>query len=432
MIAQVSTERVDTMEWAVIRALGDDGLSQREIARRLMVNRRTVARKLLAEAPPPRYPRRRVGSQLDPMTPTIERALTEQPNIRAPHLTELLRARHDYSGSVDLVRRRLAEMRAERGIVLDIAAPRAGGELHLDWTEMPSGLMIGGVRRRIHALVASLPYSGAQTAHFSFDTTLESFLEGNVRVLDWLEGVPRNCFYDQLPSNVARRDSRGALRWNTRFRELRRHYGFRSGEYALGSAREMNGGGNGGATESGTTGATKDAKGRTMGEAESGEVMESGTAKGAENGGREAAPRAEVNSLEGAVKRLKSDFWPNKRFGGLAQLDALYATWRDGPAQGRMDEAAGLIVARRLVEERNALRALPRSPYDFSLRRSAMVSREGYVRHAACYYGVPDQAGRRVELHASRDEVWVVLDGRRVVAYPRSYTPGKWLPRPPA
>ena len=54
------------------------------------------------------------------------------------------------------------------------------------------------MERRVYALVASLPFSGAQTAHFSFDMTLESFLEGHVRVFEWLGGVPRECVYDNL------------------------------------------------------------------------------------------------------------------------------------------------------------------------------------------------------------------------------------------
>ena len=43
---------VSALEWAEIRALAKDGVSQREIARRLGINRRTVGRALLADAPP--------------------------------------------------------------------------------------------------------------------------------------------------------------------------------------------------------------------------------------------------------------------------------------------------------------------------------------------------------------------------------------------
>jgi transposase len=93
---------------------------------------------------------------------------------------------------------------------------RLGQVLQLDWGEMPTRPRIAGRERRIHALVATLPYSGAQTAHFSFDLMAESFLEGHVRIFDWLGGVVRECVYDNLRPAVARRD-RDRIGWNPRF-----------------------------------------------------------------------------------------------------------------------------------------------------------------------------------------------------------------------
>jgi Homeodomain-like domain len=61
-------------------ALAADGVPQREIARRLGMNRRTVAR-LAACAEPPRYRRAPVGSQLDPLAPALRRLLSEWPQI---------------------------------------------------------------------------------------------------------------------------------------------------------------------------------------------------------------------------------------------------------------------------------------------------------------------------------------------------------------
>ena len=49
------------LEWAQVRALAADGVSQREIARRLGMNRRTVAR-LAGASEPPRYRRAPSGS----------------------------------------------------------------------------------------------------------------------------------------------------------------------------------------------------------------------------------------------------------------------------------------------------------------------------------------------------------------------------------
>ena len=87
-----------TLEWARVRALVADGVSQREIAQRLGINRRTVA-SLAASDEPPRYRRMPTGSQLDPLEPVLRRLLEEWPQIKAPRLTEILRAEYGYTGS---------------------------------------------------------------------------------------------------------------------------------------------------------------------------------------------------------------------------------------------------------------------------------------------------------------------------------------------
>jgi len=66
------------LEWAQVRALVVDGVSKREIARRLGINRRTVAR-LARSVEPPRYRRAPAGSQLDLFEPVLRRLLEEWP-----------------------------------------------------------------------------------------------------------------------------------------------------------------------------------------------------------------------------------------------------------------------------------------------------------------------------------------------------------------
>ncbi len=366
---------VSALEWAEIRALDRDGVSQRQIAERLGIHRRTVARALASDSPP-KYVRAPTGSQLDPLMPVIERVLREWPEIRAPRLTELLRSEHGYEGSVDLVRRKLSSLRPREERPAQRTGYRPGQVVQFDWGEMPTRPRIGGVERRVYALIASLPFSGAQTAHFSFDMTSESFLEGHVRVFDWLGGVPRECVYDNLRSAVAKRDSRQVIRWNQRFLHLRGHYAFHS------------------------TACTP------------------------------ATPR-EKGSVEGAVRYLKTGFWPARRFETLGELDHVYADWRDKVAHRRRHATGQFVVADRLAEERQALRALPPAPFDFSLNRTVRVPTDGYLRYGGCFYRAPvELIHQRVELHASRDRVWVCWRGHEVAAYPRSYKPGLWLPEP--
>jgi len=362
------------LEWAQVRALVSDGVSEREIARRLGMNRRTVAR-LARSVEPPRYRRALAGSKLDPFEPVLRRLLAEWPQIKAPRATELLRDEYGYDGSVDLVKRRLRELRPRAVRPAQRTGYRPGQVLQLDWAEMPTRPTLAGRERRVYALVASLPYSGAQTAFFSFEMTIEAFLEGHVRAFEWLGGVPRECVYDNLRAAVARRDGDQVV-WNPRFLHLRGHYGFHA------------------------TACTPE------------------------------TPR-EKGAVEAGVRYLKTGFWPARRFADLGELDEQYADWRDRVANVRTHASGRFPVAERLGEERAALRALPPARFDWSGARSTRVPLDGYLRHGRCFYRAPGRlVHERVELRFDRDQVWVRHRGVEVARYPRSYEHGVWLPPP--
>ena len=362
------------LEWAQVQALAADGISQREIACRLGINRRTVAR-LLASGEPPRYRRAPVGSQLDPLEPVLRRLLEEWPQIKAPRLTEILRCDYGYTGSVRLVQAHLQRLRPSTVRPAQRTGYRPGQVLQLDWAEMPNRPRIAGRERRVYALVASLPYSGAQTAFFSLDMTIESFLEGHARAFEWLGGVPRECVYDNLRSVVARREAEQIV-WNRRFLHLRGHYGFHA------------------------TACTP------------------------------ATPR-EKGSVEAAVRHLKSGFWPARRFTELRELDDQYADWRDRICNRRTHSTGRFPVGERLAEEQDGLRPLAPARFDWSGHRSTRVPIDGYLRHGGCFYRAPERfVHERVELCFDRDQVWIVHRGSEVARYPRSYQPGAWVPPP--
>jgi transposase len=362
------------LEWAQVRALAADGVSQREIAARLGINRRTVKRLVEADQPP-RYERAAAGSMLDPLEPVIRGLMQEWPDIKAPRVTEMLRDEYGYSGSVDLVRKRMAALRPRAERPAQRTGYRPGQVMQVDWAEMPTRPRIAGRERRVYALICTLPYSGASTAHFSFDMTIESFLEGHVRALGWLGGVPRECVYDNLRSAVARREG-DQITWNARFVQLRGHYAFHA------------------------TACTP------------------------------ATPR-EKGSVEGAVRYLKSGFWPARRFASLTELDEVFADWRDRVALPRRHATGRHIVAERLAHEREALRPLPPIVFDAAGRRATRVSLDGYLKHAASFYRAPEAlVHQRVELRWDRDTVWIEHRGQTVARYPRSYVQGTWQPAP--
>src|SRR4051794_29457509 len=124
-----------------------DGLSQREITRRLGINRRTVAKLMEAEEQP-RYERPLSGSMLDPLEGVLRVLLQDWPDIKAPRVTEILRDDHGYTGSVDLVRRRLAALRPRAERPAQRTGYRPGQGLQVDWGEMPTRPKIAGRERR--------------------------------------------------------------------------------------------------------------------------------------------------------------------------------------------------------------------------------------------------------------------------------------------
>ena len=188
-------------------------------------------------------------------------------------------------------------------------------------------------------------------------------------------GVPRECVYDNLRSAVARRDG-DVVTWNARFVQLRGHYAFHA------------------------TACTP------------------------------ATPR-EKGSVEGAVRHTKTGFWPARRFGSLAELDDVYADWRDRVALPRRHATGRYIVGERLAVERAALRALPPIAFDAAGRRSSRVPLDGYLKHAGSFYRAPETlVHQRIELRFDRDEVWIEHRGQTVARYARSYAAGAWQPAP--
>jgi transposase len=366
------------LEWAEVKAMAADGVSTSEIARRLGVNWRTAAR-LVAAAEPPSYSRAPAGSMLDPLEPVLRDLIESFEDIKAPRVTEILRDEHGYEGSVDLVRKRLAMLRPRSERPAQRTGYRPGQVLQVDWGEMPTRPRIAGRERRVYALVFSLPFSGAATAHFSFDMTIESFLEGHVRAFDWLGGVPRECVYDNLKAAVARRervDGREVIHWNPRFSQLRGHYAFHAHPCTPETPREK-------------------------------------------------------GSVEGAVRYVKTGFWPARRFADLGELDELYAGWRDRIALPRRHATGRHIVAERLAHEREQLRPLPPIVFDAAGRRSSRVPADGYLKFGRCFYRAPEALiHQRVELRWDRDRVWIDHHGHTVARYERSYEHGLWLPPP--
>jgi hypothetical protein len=184
--------RCDRREWAQVRALAADGVSRREIAQRLGINRRTIARLWGCEEPP-RYRRPPRNSKLEPFPPVLRRLLEDWPQIKAPRATELLRDEYGYDRAVDLVKRRLRELRPRQVRPAQRTGYRPGQVLQLDWAEMPTRPTVAGKRAACIRACYLAAVLGRADGVLLARSDAGVVPGGHVRALEWPGGVPREA-----------------------------------------------------------------------------------------------------------------------------------------------------------------------------------------------------------------------------------------------
>lgn len=225
--------RMDEHE-KIRRAVFQEGLSRREVARTFHYGRNTI-RKILASAEPPTYHRQQeVATSLDAdhgileawVADEVERGVPRKQRSNALKLHERLRAEHGFAGSVYPVRRWLRRRRKLSAPVFFPLAFQPAAEAQVDWGE--AWVEIGGAPAKFHLFCLRLCYSRAVFVRAYPSEKLECFLDGHVRALAHFGGVPRRLAYDNLRTAVIRVGRGRERSLNEHFLRLRAHYLFES------------------------------------------------------------------------------------------------------------------------------------------------------------------------------------------------------------
>jgi transposase len=218
-------------DYLKIRLLHRDGLSIRQIARRLGHGRETV-KKALAAASPPGYRRTRPATspKLGPFIALIEQILAEDASAprkqrhTAMRIFHRLRDEHGYGGRYDQVRRYVSRHRRqqrETHLLLDhppgCRLECDFGHIHVDY---PHG------RQLVPVLICVWSYSHYPFAIALPDEKTESILLGMVCAIEFFGCVPLEVWWDN-PKTVARSILRGRDRQlNPHYANLASHYRF--------------------------------------------------------------------------------------------------------------------------------------------------------------------------------------------------------------
>jgi len=296
--------------WSLSRIARHLGVHRASV--RKVVTRRSVA---LARARP--RPR---STLVTPFTAQLQTLLAQDPERSAVNCClQHLRAA-GYRGGITGLRgavRRLRPGPTREAFMTLTFSPAEVAQV--DWGEFGD---VFGIGRAVHAFLLVLCYSRLLTVEFTFAQTLDAFLRCHEQAFAFLNGSPRECWYDNMATVVAERRGR-LVRFHPRFLAYAGHHGFKPVACTPGKGNE---------------------KGR----------------------------------IEDSVKFLRGSFWPGRRFRDLADLNAQAQAWRDDIANQREHAVTRKIPRLHVAEERPHLLPL-REPYDTDEVRSVVVSPAGRI-----------------------------------------------------
>ena len=302
----------------------------------------------------------------DPYLDFLRQTLQQYPRLRATRLFQMIHSR-GYPGSVNQLRRVVAELRPPQGEAFLRLRTFPGEQAQADWAHFGE-VAIGRARRRLSGFVLTLSYSRALWLEFFLDQTLENFLLGHVHAfqrLGW--SAARTVATDNLRSVVLER--RGdAIHFHPRFLELSAHYHF----------------------------ATRPCR----------------PARGNEKG-----------RVERAIQYVRHNFFAARPFTTLADFNRQALDWRNQVAHQRPwpgDDSR--TVAQVFEEEKPRLLPLPAHPFSCDLTTTVRADKTLWVRFDLNDYSVPPQAlGRTLTLVASPTRVRLLDGATEIASHPRSY-----------
>jgi len=209
-----------------IVALKRQGLSERQIAKRLGISRPTV-RKYLEDPEACERGRRPVAreSKLDPYEGNIRAWLSEDPEYKATWIYDHLRPL-GYAGSYDPVKRKVHELKEEsQRIAYMRFESEPGCQAQVDFGEFQV-VREDGTVLKYYLFSMILGYSRKLYGELIERCDLPTFLDCHIRAFAFFGGVPGEILYDRM-RNVYIGKVAGKARFNVTLEGFAVHYGFK-------------------------------------------------------------------------------------------------------------------------------------------------------------------------------------------------------------
>lgn len=338
------------------------GLSVREIARQLKLDRQTVAKYIHTPDP---VPARRQGrpSKLDPYRQTIKDIVSDHPYIKAPAILQYLRPK-GFTGQITIVREYLHTLKQSHHnkAYCRFESP-PGEQMQVDWGHFGS-LEYGQTRRKLYALVVVEGHSRMMHVTYTHSQSQPYLHQGLLDAFIFFGGTPAALVVDNMMTAVTERIG-PMVRFNAAFLDFLRPLSITPKPCNI------------------------------------------------------RAPH-EKGKVESSIKYLRTNFWPLKTFKDLGDVQNQVDHWRDTVANVRDHQGTGERPADRFRPD--MLRSLPEHLPDCRQTETLMVHKDFGVSFDGNVYSVPPWAvGKKIVLKADHQRVWCFDKDRLIAVHLRSW-----------
>jgi len=206
----------------MIHKMLKDGLSKSAIARKLDINRDTVAKYAkLPEGYIPVIKREPVETTVDPYLPNIARMLEEahKLGVSIPNTSiydEI--AKLGYRGSLrwmkDIMLRYELRQKVKDEEPLVRFETNKAQQMQVDWVEFP--------KDNLSAFVATMGYSRASYVEYVTDEKVDTLIKCHMNAFSYFGGVPHEALYDNMKTVISKRNAYGygKHKFNEQFRDF--------------------------------------------------------------------------------------------------------------------------------------------------------------------------------------------------------------------
>ncbi len=340
-----------------------EGLTVAQIARRLHLDERTVARWLATETFGPRRMARR-PSKLDPFKEQIVRWLATHPYTAAQIFLRLRET--GYRGGITIVKEYVRHVRPPRTPAFLTLVFAPGQCAQVDWGQFGS-IQVGNTRRRLSFFVMVLCYSRMLYVEFTVSETMEHFLACQANALAFFGGVPARVMVDNLRSAVLRRAVGETPVLNPRYKDFADHFGFTIAPCGVRKPHE---------------------KGR----------------------------------VENAVGYVKKNLLAGLELTDFCLVNPAARHWLDAVANVRVHGSTKRQPRELFEAEKAALKPLPSQPYDVGVIRPVRATRRFRITVDTNAYSVPaEYAGAALTLKRYPDHLCLYHQDKLIARHVRCY-----------